>query len=183
MRTKISLIIVLSLGWFACAAAIVKAVAQWNILQDPDWSVKDSFNVWNYIELTIGMIAASLPAIKPLFNWALNTARAISSGARTKGAGRPSAYAGANSLGYHNMGSNSHKSIPLRSFQSTTGDMENGSRDPYSVQVSTQNSTEHSGKADKDAWDIVNAKDSDESLRPFGYGPKDISVTTEVHVS
>ena len=140
--------------------------------------------MWNYIELTIGMIAASLPATKPLFNWALNTARAASSGARSKAGRGPSAYAGANSLGYHHMGSNSHKSIRLQSFHSR-GDTENGTGDPYSVQISTHNSSveQPSGKADKGDWDIINAKDSDESVRPLGFGPKDINVTTEVRVS
>ncbi|OAG02010.1 uncharacterized protein CC84DRAFT_1046309, partial [Paraphaeosphaeria sporulosa] len=77
MRTKISLVVVLSLGWFACAAAIVKAAQQYTVLDDPDWTVHDSFNVWNYIELTVGIIAASLPALKPLFHWALNTVSAL----------------------------------------------------------------------------------------------------------
>ncbi|KAF1846117.1 uncharacterized protein K460DRAFT_239927, partial [Cucurbitaria berberidis CBS 394.84] len=70
-RTKVSLIVILSLGWFACVAAIIKAVKQWTVLTEPDWTVKDSFNVWNYIEFTVGIIAASLPTIKPLFNWFL----------------------------------------------------------------------------------------------------------------
>ncbi|KAF2644632.1 hypothetical protein P280DRAFT_487198 [Massarina eburnea CBS 473.64] len=79
-RTKLSLIVVLSLGWFACAAAIVKAIQQWYVLQEPDWTVHDSFNVWNYIEFTIGILAASLPPLKPLVNRFLETARAITSG-------------------------------------------------------------------------------------------------------
>ena len=87
LRTKISLILVLSLGWFACAAATVKAVLQFNVLNDLDWTVHNSFNVWNYIELTVGIIAASLPTLKPLFNWFLETARAITSGSRTKHSG------------------------------------------------------------------------------------------------
>lgn len=181
MRTKLSLIGVLSLGWFACAAAIVKAVQQWTVLDDPDWTTHDSFNIWNFIELTIGIVAASLPALKPLFNWALNTARAISSGTRTKAGGRPSAYAGAHSLGYHNMGSHASKSIPMHSFHGK-GDVESGSRNPYSVQITTQHS-QHSGKADKDTWDTVNAMDSEESIKPLGAGSKDITITTEVRVS
>ncbi|PVH98848.1 hypothetical protein DM02DRAFT_484891, partial [Periconia macrospinosa] len=77
MRTKISLIGILSLGWFACAAAIIKAIRQWHVFDEPDWTVYNSFNVWNFIELTIGIIAASLPSLKPLFNWFLKTARGI----------------------------------------------------------------------------------------------------------
>lgn len=181
IRTKISLIVILSLGWFACGAAIVKAAQQYTVLDDPDWSVNDSFNVWNYIELTIGILAASLPALKPLFNWALDTARGYSSNGRTNGKFRPSAYAAAHSLGYHNMASQENRSIPMRSLRGE-GERTNRSRDPYSVQVST-NHPEHSGKADKDAWDIVNAKDSTESINSLGPGPKDIMMTTEVRIS
>ncbi|CAK1357409.1 hypothetical protein CB0940_07853 [Cercospora beticola] len=66
-RTKISLIAILSLGYFACAAGIVKAVKQsrWFDEADPFWH--NSFNVWNMIELCIGITAASLPALRPLF--------------------------------------------------------------------------------------------------------------------
>jgi hypothetical protein len=46
MRKRVSLIVVLSLGWFACVAAIIKAVKQWHVLDDLDWTVSDSFNVW-----------------------------------------------------------------------------------------------------------------------------------------
>jgi hypothetical protein len=49
VRTKVSLILILSLGWFACAAGIIKAVKQASVLSDPDWSVKDSFNVWSMV--------------------------------------------------------------------------------------------------------------------------------------
>ncbi|KAF2440194.1 hypothetical protein P171DRAFT_369181, partial [Karstenula rhodostoma CBS 690.94] len=83
MRTKISLIVILSLGWFASAAAIVKVAKQYTVLDDLDWTAHDSFNVWNYIELTVGIIAASLPALKPLFHWALYTVSAFSSSGRT----------------------------------------------------------------------------------------------------
>ncbi|KAF1978940.1 hypothetical protein BU23DRAFT_448834, partial [Bimuria novae-zelandiae CBS 107.79] len=89
-RTKISLIVVLSLGWFACVAGIIKAARQYNFLNDLDRTVHDTFTVWNYIELTIEIAAASLPPLRPLLNWILSTARAISSGTRTKGTGRRS---------------------------------------------------------------------------------------------
>ncbi|KAJ4352121.1 uncharacterized protein N0V89_007467 [Didymosphaeria variabile] len=50
------------------------------------------------------------------------------------------------------------------------------------VQVSTQHS-QLSGRADKEAWDVVNAEVSNESIKPVQLGPKDISVTTEVRVT
>lgn len=66
-RTKVTLAMILSLGYFACAAGIIKAVKQGNFFdeQDPLWH--NSFNVWNMIELCIGIVAASLPALRPLF--------------------------------------------------------------------------------------------------------------------
>ncbi|KAM3425483.1 hypothetical protein BST61_g7429 [Cercospora zeina] len=66
-RSKFSLTFILSLGYFACVAGIIKAVkqSQWFGQPDPFWH--DSFNVWNMIELCIGITAASLPALRPLF--------------------------------------------------------------------------------------------------------------------
>ncbi|KAF2675877.1 hypothetical protein K458DRAFT_482124 [Lentithecium fluviatile CBS 122367] len=181
IRTKISLIAVLSLGWFACAAAIIKAILQWNVLEDLDWTVHDSFNVWNYIEFTIGIIAASLPSLKPLFNWFLEAARAITSGSRSKGTGRASAYKNRNSLGYQDVGDRSDKSINLQSFTSR-GASSNTSGNPYNVRITTS----HTGLADKEAWDMVHAKNSDESIRPLQppvVAHNGILMTKEVRVS
>ncbi|KAL5461630.1 hypothetical protein PMIN06_002126 [Paraphaeosphaeria minitans] len=177
MRTKLSLIVVLSLGWFACAAAIVKAALQYTLFNESDWTVHDSFNVWNYIELTVGIIAASLPTLKPLFHRALHTASALSCTSPTQGATKPSPYG----LGYHNMGSQDDNAIQMHAIRST-GHAKDESLRPYSVQVSTQGS-QISGKADKDAWDIVNAQDSTESIKAIKMGPKDIMMTTEVRFS
>lgn len=180
IRTKVSLILVLSLGWFACAAAIIKAVLQWNVLDDLDWTVHDSFNVWNYLEFTIGIIAASLPSLKPLFNWFLETARALTSASRSRGTGRASAYKHHNSLGYQDVGDASDKSINLQSF-SGRGTSSAGGGNPYNVRVTTS----HTGLADKEAWDMVHAKDSDESIRPLQppVTHSGIMMTKEVRVS
>lgn len=179
-RKRISLIVVLSLGWFACAAAIIKAVQQWNVLTDPDWTVRDSFNVWNYIEFTIGIIAASLPSLKPLFNWFYDTARAITSGGRTKASGyKASGYKGVGSLGYHKQSENSSKSIALHSMNSK-GD--STPRGPYNVRITTH----PTGLADKEAWDMMNAKNSDESILPLQnpeHNPHGIVMTREVRIS
>lgn len=138
LRTKITLVSVLSLGYFAAAAAIVKCVSQWNVLDDPDWTVHDSFNVWNYIELNIGIIAASLPALKPLFNWFLETARAITSSGGRTGNRRPSGYNGYGSrsatLGYLKQPDSS--SFAMASMSRSRGDAENMKVDPYVAQVS-----------------------------------------------
>ncbi|KAF2786170.1 hypothetical protein K505DRAFT_260469, partial [Melanomma pulvis-pyrius CBS 109.77] len=67
LRTRISLIIVLSLGFLACAAAIVRMPMIYNL-----WDSEDPFaygvwlDVWSVIEMTIGITAACLPSLKPL---------------------------------------------------------------------------------------------------------------------
>ncbi|KAI1468298.1 uncharacterized protein F4812DRAFT_458730 [Daldinia caldariorum] len=67
-RTKASLICVLGLGVFACAAAIIKAafISNYGITGDFLW---DSANltIWVSTETNTGIIAACLPCIKPMF--------------------------------------------------------------------------------------------------------------------
>ncbi|EXJ83606.1 hypothetical protein A1O1_07229 [Capronia coronata CBS 617.96] len=67
LRTKITLVGILGLGLFACAASIVKTVLQANALFNADWTFHDSFFMWNNIEFNIGILAASLPSLRPLF--------------------------------------------------------------------------------------------------------------------
>ncbi|KAF2840995.1 hypothetical protein M501DRAFT_902028, partial [Patellaria atrata CBS 101060] len=98
-RTKISLTLILSLGIFACAAGMVKAVQQYHVLTDRDWTVHDSFNVWNDIELNVGIVAASLPSLKPLFAWMLDSARALTNNSENRSRPR-SIYPRNSSLGY-----------------------------------------------------------------------------------
>jgi hypothetical protein len=178
-RTKLSLIAILSLGWFACAAAIVKAVQQFHVLEDLDWTYRDSFNIWNYVEFTIGILAASLPTLKPLFNWALDTARAITSAGRTHGSGLRGTK-GANSLGYHKQSEVSSKSVELQSMASK-GDSQ---RSPYEVEISGKKGP--SGIAERDLWETERGKSSEESILPLQHpdaGKNRIVRTTEVHVS
>ncbi|KAH7120910.1 hypothetical protein B0J11DRAFT_51864 [Dendryphion nanum] len=173
LRTKISLILVLSLGWFACAAATVKAVLQFNVLNDFDWTVHNSFNVWNYIELTVGIMAASLPTLKPLFNWFLETARAITSGGT-----RRSGYKGPNSLGYQKTDGQSKSSFKLQSFSSRGDSSPKGA---YNVKISTN----PTGLADKEALDALRSKGSDESIllqRPEPVS-NSIMITTDVRIA
>lgn len=74
-RTKITLGIILSLGFFACAAGIVKAKAQADFVNVTDTTYRDTFNLWNALELYLGILAASLPSLKPLFAALLTTTR------------------------------------------------------------------------------------------------------------
>ncbi|KAI1771496.1 hypothetical protein F4818DRAFT_454617 [Hypoxylon cercidicola] len=74
-RTKASLICVLGLGVFACAAGIVKAVyliTVSNNTGDYLWDTAD-ITIWISIETNTGIVAASLPCIKPMFKRILDS--------------------------------------------------------------------------------------------------------------
>ncbi|ETI19928.1 hypothetical protein G647_08943 [Cladophialophora carrionii CBS 160.54] len=86
LRTKLTLCFVLSLGIFACISSIIKTVKQAHALEDPDWTYHDSFFMWNNIEFNIGILAASLPTLRPLFAKILGaTARFTSNNSRNPG--------------------------------------------------------------------------------------------------
>ncbi|KAL3422256.1 integral membrane protein [Phlyctema vagabunda] len=78
-RTRITLIGILSLGFFACACSIVKSVLQSKFYTTPDYTFNDSYFVWNSIELYVGITAASLPALRPLFASLLDTTKNLTS--------------------------------------------------------------------------------------------------------
>lgn len=67
-RTKGSIIAVLGLGVFACAAAIVKipSLVQYGRVGDFLWDSRD-ITIWTITECNIGICAGSMPALKPLF--------------------------------------------------------------------------------------------------------------------
>ncbi|KAL3422024.1 integral membrane protein [Phlyctema vagabunda] len=76
-KVKISLICVLSLSYFACAAAIVKTVLLSGFFEDPDYSFHNSYQVWNDIEFNTGILAACLPSLRPLFSFLSDTVSSI----------------------------------------------------------------------------------------------------------
>ncbi|KXT12387.1 hypothetical protein AC579_1709 [Pseudocercospora musae] len=79
-RTKVTLVLILSLGYVACAAGIVKAVKQAKFFDEADPLWHNAFNVWNQIELCVGILAASLPSLKPLFASILLRTKSMLSG-------------------------------------------------------------------------------------------------------
>jgi hypothetical protein len=84
-RTKASLIIVLSLGFFACIAGIFKARLQVKLFDMPDQAFENWFNIWYMLELCFGILAASLPTLKPLFAAVLDGTRsALGSRSRSR---------------------------------------------------------------------------------------------------
>ena len=75
LRTKYSLVGILCLGFIACSAGIYKASIQVDFFNDPDRNYHYHFLVWAMIELCLGIMAASLPALKPLFSASYNRPR------------------------------------------------------------------------------------------------------------
>lgn len=153
----------LSLGIFAAVAAIVKAEIQKVILSDPDPFVHDLFTLWRFIEFDVGIIAASLPALKPLFNWFLGSVRSLTTrGAQTNGA--------PNSLGYQKQSERSDKAIVLNEYNPRTTN---------TVRISSRPSNGN-------FFNVGPGKTSDESILPLHNieeKPGGIVVTKDVHVS
>ncbi|KAF2768960.1 hypothetical protein EJ03DRAFT_111465 [Teratosphaeria nubilosa] len=96
LRTKTSLAIVLGLGFVTCAAGITKATYQWRFVEDEDRDWHDSFEVWFMIELCLGIIAASLPALKPLL-------KSVLASTRSGGAPTSSTWMGKTPAGYYSQ--------------------------------------------------------------------------------
>ena len=55
----------------------MKTVIQVHVLANPDSTRSDSYFVWNSIELYIGILAASLPSLRPLFRSILENTRSL----------------------------------------------------------------------------------------------------------
>ncbi|KAL2840429.1 hypothetical protein BJY01DRAFT_20918 [Aspergillus pseudoustus] len=103
-RTKASLMGILGLGYFACAAAIVKAVLQGRVFGEtelyryghilrpasnqltssPRTCSDDTYHIWNYVELAVGVIAACFPTIKPLVKSIIGSTRSLTSYGRSR---------------------------------------------------------------------------------------------------
>lgn len=78
LGTKISLAFVLSIGLVACVAGSTKMHYQTLVLKNPDSTWHDDFNVWNMVELCLGIWASSLPSMKPLLSkWLHGTRSAM----------------------------------------------------------------------------------------------------------
>ncbi|KAI9367058.1 hypothetical protein BJX61DRAFT_547859 [Aspergillus egyptiacus] len=108
-RTKFSLMGILGLGYFACAAAIVKAVYQSKVFEETEMYRDADYHIWNSVELNVGIIAACFPTMKPLMKSVIGSTRNMSGyGTRTRKR---------TGDGYSHYGAHSHamKSIQQRS--------------------------------------------------------------------
>jgi hypothetical protein len=159
----LSLIFVLSLGFFAAIAAIVKTQIQKTFYFQPDPFVHDTMTVWRFIELDVGIIAASLPALKPLFSWFLGAARGLTT--RTgKASDTPI------SLGYQKHSDRSDRDIALNDYNGMTTN---------SVRISSR-------PTDSQSWNADQPKGSNESILPLHNTDEKsntIVVTRDVYIS
>ncbi|RNJ58055.1 hypothetical protein D7B24_005200 [Verticillium nonalfalfae] len=65
-RVRLSVIAILSLGYFAVAMGVVKAIYQIAYGSNPDKTFEQSVQFWGFLQLQLGIIAACAPALKPL---------------------------------------------------------------------------------------------------------------------
>ncbi|GFF25030.1 nitrogen assimilation transcription factor nirA [Aspergillus udagawae] len=100
-RTRASLMGILSLGYFACAAAIAKTVYQsrvfedkdawrdpkfliWNWYVDPSFDTEHGIDMFNSVELNVGIVAACFPTIKPLVKSVIGSTWSLASNSRSR---------------------------------------------------------------------------------------------------
>ncbi|KAF1355336.1 hypothetical protein BDV97DRAFT_289559 [Delphinella strobiligena] len=74
-RTKIALSAILSMGFIAVACGAVKVYYQWRVIANIESGFNDGFYLWAALELYLGIIACSLPSLRPLVVMALKSAR------------------------------------------------------------------------------------------------------------
>ncbi|RQM05729.1 hypothetical protein DH86_00003574 [Scytalidium sp. 3C] len=149
------------------------AVLQSRFLQTPDWTYSDSYFVWNAIELNIGIIAACLPALRPLFAFILETTKAFttrhggSSSNNTKG---HKYYMHEDGIGLGSMGNSA-----VQSRVRTQTD-----KDKYDVRVTTLTSKHDRGVKFGDEDYSMDSRSDDNILPPTNGG---ITKTVNVIVS
>ncbi|KAH8808753.1 phosphatidylserine decarboxylase [Xylogone sp. PMI_703] len=165
LRTRITLIGILGLGFFACACSIVKAVLQSRFLQTPDWTWSDSYFVWNAVELNIGIIAACLPALRPLFAFILETTKSLT----TRRGGSSS-----NNTKKHKYYMQ-EDGIGLGTISGSSRMRTQADQDKYDVKVTTLSRQERGVKFGDEDYSIDNKSD-DNILPPNGGITKTVNV-------
>lgn len=135
-RQKMMLLIVFGLGFFTCAISIIRirtlrVAAE---TQDPTWDNVDAAT-WSFLELTIGVLAACLPTLRPIFVKIMPRLFGNSTAASGTGGGYGSGYPRHNSAWQRSQAS-THKGArtTVKDSESTEelhyrGDMEIGLRD------------------------------------------------------
>jgi hypothetical protein len=146
-------------------------------LQQPKEGIK-LIKALDRIELTLGIISASLPSLKPLFNWFLETAKAFTTNSRSRTGTQNSGFKRNPSLNYFKSDTFKSKNDGAFELASVTASerTENGGtskgRDMYSVKVTGE------------GWDAEKGRcESDEAILPIQGGDgNEIRVTKSVVV-
>ncbi|KFY90705.1 hypothetical protein V500_05043 [Pseudogymnoascus sp. VKM F-4518 (FW-2643)] len=104
IRTKITLIFILSLGFLACVAAIMRETLLVTFFVTPDTNFENAYALWNYAELAVGIIAACLPALRPLFAFLLDKASSTFASGQVGLSTRHKYYMQSNDINLSNVG-------------------------------------------------------------------------------
>ncbi|RAR09666.1 phosphatidylserine decarboxylase [Stemphylium lycopersici] len=133
IQTRVGLAVILSLGLFASAVAIYKTPMQANFFKIADWSGDGSwYYIWQQVEMHVGIIAACLPTMKPLFASFFGQVRSIATRGRTTGSN------GLNSTPFRSKGyvkqSEHHPSSSFAMKNMSEASQSTG-RDPYGEDV------------------------------------------------
>ncbi|OJD19159.1 hypothetical protein AJ78_00859 [Emergomyces pasteurianus Ep9510] len=65
--SRVALMTIVALAYIACSAALIKIVRRANVLTTPDLWRESDYTLWTNIELQVGILAACLPTINPIF--------------------------------------------------------------------------------------------------------------------
>ncbi|KAF9690840.1 hypothetical protein EKO04_011120 [Ascochyta lentis] len=144
IRSRLSLIVILGLGIFAALAGIMRQMSLARTFADEEPWIHDSYAIWNFIELDTGIIAASLPATKPLLSRLYDTAINLSKGTKV--------------MTSENKGANVRRARPSNAYMSDMG--------PYTAGQTARVDAQLVGIANKDAWDSELATSSNDSVLP-----------------
>jgi hypothetical protein len=151
----------------ACGASIYKTILQTKVFADPDHFRDDSYFLWNSIEFNIGILAASLPTLRPLFARVIENTRgfisSISSQSKTSNTTR-----NLGAAGYYKQ----NDSIGMAAMPSYR-DQLSKSGNVMTITTDPKRSTNRNGDDD----------DSEEGiLPPYTHGRDRISVKKEVTI-
>ncbi|KAL1798660.1 hypothetical protein ACET3X_002697 [Alternaria dauci] len=193
IQTRIGLAVILSLGLFASAVAIYKTPMQYNFFKIMDWSGEGAwYYIWQQVELHVGIIAACLPAMKPLFADFFGQVRSLATKGRTTGSN------GINSTPFRSNGYMKHNDMrPGNSFamKNMSENSSSTGRDPYTEDAVLGKETYHveAGRGRGMSRPRSQAGESDESILDHEVGmadrrsvlPRGMTIvrTTEVNIS
>ncbi|KFA68492.1 hypothetical protein S40285_05386 [Stachybotrys chlorohalonatus IBT 40285] len=71
LRTRIYLIVIMSLGWVTVGMGVVKAIYQIALPITPDAQFEYSIQFWGFLQFNLGIIVACCPTLRPLLGKAL----------------------------------------------------------------------------------------------------------------